>query len=74
MTGGLNDGAVNIQEVTKKEFETLYEVKVYKPPLQSNNNSTTEYCLPDHMKDTELEEKTPGEADGDLETILKLEG
>jgi hypothetical protein len=64
VTGGLGDGSVSIDQVSKKKFEKQYTVTMYKPPLL--NNSTTEYCLPDSMKD----------ADADLENeeIAKIEG
>ena len=52
VTGGLGDGTVTIEEVSKKDFEKNYPEIIYKPPLM--NNSTTEYCLPESMKDPEL--------------------
>jgi hypothetical protein len=64
VTGGLGDGSVSIDEVSKKKFHKnkKYAVTMYKPPLL--NNSTTEYCLPDSKKITDLEN----------EEIAKIEG
>ena len=63
VTGGLGDGTVNIEEVPKRDFEKKYPEVIYKPPLVKNN-ATPEYCLPDSMKDPELEN---GEADEQVE-------
>ena len=69
VTGGLGDGTVTIEEVSKKDFETKYPQVTYKPPLL--NNSTTEYCLPDGMKDTELETiEAEGERGEDKEIAM----
>jgi hypothetical protein len=62
VTGGLGDGSVSIDEVSKKKFEKKHAVTMYKPPLLTNY--TTEYCLPDSMKDADLEN----------EEIAKIEG
>ena len=71
VTGGLGDGTVNIEEVPKKDFEEKYPEVTYKPPLL--NNSTTEYCLPDSMKDHELEGGEAEEEKEDGKEVAQIE-
>jgi len=72
VTGGLGDGTVNIDEVTKKKFEKKYSQVIYKPPLPSNPTEE-QYCLPDSMKDPELENDEAVEAEEDGKAIALIE-
>jgi len=62
VTGGLNDGTISIEKLSKKKFEKKFikSITLWKPPLLSNktwNKPTTkakEYCIADSRDDSEL--------------------
>ncbi|KAL7532122.1 hypothetical protein ACHAXR_007252 [Thalassiosira sp. AJA248-18] len=68
VTGGLSDGSVTIEEVSKKKFEKNFTtcISLWKPPL-SNKPSNKQYCLPDSMGDPEL-------VDDERDEVAQIEG
>lgn len=68
VTGGLSDGSVTIEEVSKKKFEKNFTtgIALWKPPL-SNKLSNKQYCLPDSMGDPEL-------VDDERDEVAQIEG
>lgn len=71
VTGGLDDGSVNIDEVKRKEFEKKYVVNVWKTPL-SNKALKKSGVLVDDGKEDEAGLVNHGEGD-EVELIMEAE-
>jgi hypothetical protein len=71
VTGGLDDGSVNIDEVKRKEFEKKYVVSVWKTPL-SNKALKKSGVLVDDGKEDEAGLLNDGEGE-EVELITEVE-